>query len=511
MRYPQSKKRSIPWAGTVLLFLLVPLYSFSQEAQNEEDIFLMNQKAVMLVSQSIFIDKSQVKNIELFEKLEDAMEQEVLGQYFPVSNGTAFGIRADGYLVTAFHVVKHIPKEQVEWRSLNYFANYIGKHLTPGYLDKMELNRILKEYQKIARKSDIYINIKTANNEEYRAEIIAKDEKLDLALLKIEVDQELATIALTRAANLKTNQKVVTIGYPLQSVLDQFLDDFKSSITDGIISAIRDDKWDIQHTAAVNPGNSGGPLLNSQGEFIGINVGEIEEANDIYFAIRSQKLIDWLKNIAGVYSETIEKSIEEKVKSEEAVEMAKEKAIDSAEEEAVKKAKKKPTVVQGNYLSAGLGFGINIPIGDIAQIMGLAYIPLTYFYYNIILDWGGIGIGLLTGTNFAATKDDATYEYNLISFPVAASVRYRTKPRVPFFAAIEAAGGASINILTYTGNYANKEDVTVVKPFVESSIGVGYNFRSGFSVSILGSLMMILFDNNLYMGLAPSIRAEYNF
>ena len=82
-----------------------------------------------------------------------------------------------------------------------------------------------------------------------------------------------------------------------QSVFSQFLDDFKSSITDGIISAIRDDKWDIQHTAAVNLGNSGGPLLNSQGQLIGINVGKLQEADDIYFAIRSQKLIDWLKSI----------------------------------------------------------------------------------------------------------------------------------------------------------------------------------------------------------------------
>lgn len=286
-------------AMLLILLLLAPLCTFAQDAP-EEDIFLAHQKAVMLVSQSIFIDRSLVKSIELFEKLEEAMEQDVLDQYFPISSGTAFAITADGYLVTAFHVLKHIPQDQVERWSLYYFTKYIGKHMTPGYLDKMELNRILKEYRKIARKSDIYINIKTDTEQDYRAEMVNTDDELDLALMKIDAEQELATIEVTPEVSLKANEKVVTIGYPLQSVLGQFLDDFTSSITEGIISAIRDDKWDIQHTAAVNPGNSGGPLLNAQGELVGINVGEIKEANDIYFAIRAQKLVDWLESIGKV-------------------------------------------------------------------------------------------------------------------------------------------------------------------------------------------------------------------
>ena len=297
MNYSPAKKPRGSWMMGLLLFMLVSLCAFSQESQKEKDVFLTHQKAVMQVSQSIQIPRAQVKNIELFEKLEDAMDREVLDQYFPIASGTAFAITADGYLVTAFHVLKHIPKEQVEYWSLYYFASYVGKHLTPGYLTSSQLNRILKEYRKIARKSDIYISIVTDTGEEYVAKIVAEDNELDLALLKIEADQELATIALTREVSLKPNQKVVSIGYPLQSVFSQFLDDFKSSITDGIISAIRDDKWDIQHTAAVNLGNSGGPLLNSQGQLIGINVGKLQEADDIYFAIRSQKLIDWLKSI----------------------------------------------------------------------------------------------------------------------------------------------------------------------------------------------------------------------
>ncbi len=282
--------------GFVLL-LLVPFSIAGQEAGAEKDIFLTHQQAVMLVSQSVFLDRSQVKNVELFERLEKAMGRKVLDQYFPISNGTAFAVSADGYLVTAFHVIKHVPQEKVPGWSLSSFTHFIGRHLTPGYLRKPELNKILKEYQSITRRPELYVNVKTAGGEEYRAEVIAKDDQLDLALLKIAPGKELLTIPFTPGTTLKANQKVVTIGYPLQSVFDEFLDDLKSSITDGIISAIREASWDVQHTASLNPGNSGGPLLNAQGELVGINVGEIKEANNIYFAIRSQKLIDWLKSI----------------------------------------------------------------------------------------------------------------------------------------------------------------------------------------------------------------------
>ena len=92
-----------------------------------------------------------------------------------------------------------------------------------------KLSGYFKEYLKIAGKSDIYINIKMDTNEEYTAKIVDKDNELDLALLKIEADQELSNIALTPKTILKAGQKVVTIGYPLQSVLEQFLDDFKPS------------------------------------------------------------------------------------------------------------------------------------------------------------------------------------------------------------------------------------------------------------------------------------------
>jgi S1-C subfamily serine protease len=284
------------WTG-LLLFALAAVCAAGEDTGQTTDVFLDRQQAVMLVSQSVFLDRGKVDNIALFERLERAMGRKALDQYFPIANGTAFAISPDGYLVTAFHVIKHVPQDQVQRWSLRSFAHYVGKQLTPGYLEVREINKVFQEYQRIAKKSELYVHIRTADGKEHRAEVIAKNDELDLALLKINPGQELAAIPAAGGGTLRANQKVVTIGYPLQSVLDEFLDDLKSSITDGIVSAIRQDKWDIQHTAPINPGNSGGPLLNAEGALVGINVGEIREADNVCFAVGVQKLIEWLKSI----------------------------------------------------------------------------------------------------------------------------------------------------------------------------------------------------------------------
>jgi len=279
------------------VLLSIPSPVWCQQEANQEDVFLARQGAVMLVSQSVFLDGTKIRDVRLFEKLEKAMGRKVRDQYFPVSNGTSFAISPDGYLVTAFHVIKHVPLDQVEGASLRSFAHYIGKHLVPGYLERTELNKVLNEFKRITDRPTLYVVVKTAAGEVYRAETVAKDDDQDLALLKIEAGPSLPTVPLAEATALKASQKVVSIGYPLQDVLDEFLDDLKSSVTNGIISAVRRDKWDIQHTAFVNPGNSGGPLLDASGGLIGINVGAVTDANGIYFAVGSQKLIDWLTRI----------------------------------------------------------------------------------------------------------------------------------------------------------------------------------------------------------------------
>lgn len=112
------------------------------------------------------------------------------------------------------------------------------------------------------------ISIALNNNKIYQAELIGTDEKTDIALLKIDADQELPFATFGDSDEAKVGEWVLAVGNPFN---------LTSTVTAGIISAKSRDlsgvnsQSFIQTDAAVNPGNSGGALVNTRGELIGIN------------------------------------------------------------------------------------------------------------------------------------------------------------------------------------------------------------------------------------------------
>jgi serine protease Do len=112
------------------------------------------------------------------------------------------------------------------------------------------------------------ITVRLSDKEEYTAKVIGRDEKTDLALIKIEANRSLPTLPLGNSADLQVADWVFAIGNPFG---------LEQTVTVGIVSAkarvIGAGAYDdfIQTDASINPGNSGGPLLNLRGEVVGIN------------------------------------------------------------------------------------------------------------------------------------------------------------------------------------------------------------------------------------------------
>ena len=112
------------------------------------------------------------------------------------------------------------------------------------------------------------IKIKLASGEEFKADIIGRDPKTDLALLKLKKQGTYPYLALGDSDQIRIGDWVVAIGNPFG---------FDHTVTAGILSArgrsIGVGPYDdfLQFDAAINPGNSGGPLLNVYGEVVGIN------------------------------------------------------------------------------------------------------------------------------------------------------------------------------------------------------------------------------------------------
>jgi serine protease Do len=126
------------------------------------------------------------------------------------------------------------------------------------------------------------IKVKLANGKEYDGKVVGRDPKTDLALVKINGASDLHPLHLGNSDDLKVGSWVVAVGSPFG---------LEQTVTAGIISAkgrvIGSGPYDnfIQTDASINPGNSGGPLINMNGEVVGVNTAIIAEGKGIGFAI----------------------------------------------------------------------------------------------------------------------------------------------------------------------------------------------------------------------------------
>ena len=173
----------------------------------------------------------------------------------------------------------------------HFFRDFFERRLEPrrklssrgsGVIIDGDRGFILTNEHVIAKSGTITVVLK--DGREFSADIIGADPESDLAVLQIKSDEPLPAVPMGDSRDIMIGETVIAIGNPFG---------FSNSVTTGVISAVnRSVRAEnriyhdfLQTDASINPGNSGGPLLNINGDLIGINTAIYAKAEGIGFAI----------------------------------------------------------------------------------------------------------------------------------------------------------------------------------------------------------------------------------
>ena len=216
-----------------------------------------------------------------FEKDVYIVDQKQVQPNFVATNFNTTPIAAENTIdftvaaETTVHAVVHVKSVTMSTGPSNIFDFFYGGGGTPkaqigsgsGVIISPD-GYVVTNNHVIANSSELQVTLN--NNRTYKATLVGTDPETDIALLKIETDDELPYLIFGDSDNIKLGEWVLAVGNPFN---------LTSTVTAGIISAKARDlnamdknyQSFIQTDAAVNPGNSGGALVNTAGQLIGIN------------------------------------------------------------------------------------------------------------------------------------------------------------------------------------------------------------------------------------------------
>jgi len=164
---------------------------------------------------------------------------------------------------------------------------YSRASLGSGLIIEAQKGFIVTNHHVVARATEM--KVITSDQKEYKARLVGSDPRSDLAVIQIEAHGQLPAAKLGNSDDLMIGETVIAIGNPFG---------LTHTVTTGVVSAIdrsvraedRIYRHFVQTDASINPGNSGGPLLNIEGDVIGINTAIYYKAQGIGFAIPINKM-----------------------------------------------------------------------------------------------------------------------------------------------------------------------------------------------------------------------------
>jgi hypothetical protein len=287
-------------------FLLI-LFAFLASilgAQPASNLFQMGAPGTVQLKYGLLLDGKNASNPEQVNLFLKSLNLKPLGSTINLSSGTGVVLTADGKILTNAHVVLMSGNDRLAARLalLQLFQEQFtliesmstAERQKRSIPSSLRMEQLAKDLGHVIRDSPIVLQLQVNNIEIRSVRILAADVERDLALVESDF-VDLTPLRLGDSSSLQVGDDVVALGYPLGATLEDIFSEVVTTMTRGSVSALRTANLGIQHTASISHGNSGGPLLNSAGEVIGINTAGIAAANNLNLAIPSNKAKDFLR------------------------------------------------------------------------------------------------------------------------------------------------------------------------------------------------------------------------
>ena len=272
----------------------------TEAPQSASNLYGLASPSVVYLEHEIYMDPTACRRADLWQRFTQITKHPFLSTYFPMASGSGFFIDDRGHILTNHHVA--VIEDLAAWRRA-------AKESVAKWVDQ-SFTKEFSSTERLAMKDDL-VSLFESGKYRFAAMVgnrfigevsvlsVSEKDGPDLALIQVGTASN-PNLLLAPGSDISTGligQDVFSLGYPLGFELDAMFKERVVTLNKGIISAYRgSDALDIQHSAAISHGNSGGPLVDTRGEVIGINSAGLQESNgnSLFYAIGAAKVRDFL-------------------------------------------------------------------------------------------------------------------------------------------------------------------------------------------------------------------------
>jgi S1-C subfamily serine protease len=254
--------------------------------------------ATVLLRHEIMMDPALCRNAALFKKWEAASDRQLLSTYFLLSSGSGFFVGSEGLVMTNRHVAVIEKLDEYRSKVANEYSQDLEKNI-PKDFTKEDIRSLKSDVYAMITKGAYRFSATLDGELLPQAETVAvsSEKDLDIAVLRVPggFDGGLGFIEASLADSRLVGRIVYSLGFPLGGSIGKELKEVVVTMNKGTVSAVRKVDLGIQHSAAISPGNSGGPLVDESGLVVGMNTATVEGGNSIFLAIGADRIRAFLQ------------------------------------------------------------------------------------------------------------------------------------------------------------------------------------------------------------------------